>query len=91
MDFCMQFACPVVSTFLLINRKYQDLVYYRSRSPTLKETRADSFTAEPSLVEDTVFNSDCCCSKTPHVPGILYGTGRLSVLQISSFIGYLLH
>ena len=30
-------------------------------------------------------------SETPHVPGILSGTGRLSVLQIGSSIGHLLH
>ena len=30
-------------------------------------------------------------SEIPHVPGILFGTGRLSVLQIDSIIGHLLH
>ena len=30
-------------------------------------------------------------SKIPHVPGILSGTGRLSVLEIGNFIGHLLH
>ena len=30
-------------------------------------------------------------SETPHVPGILSSTGRLSVLQISNFIEHLLH
>ena len=38
-------------------------------------------------------NSLACLetSETTHVPGILSGTGRLSVLQIGSFIGHLPH
>ena len=41
-----------------------------------------------------LWNNSLACletSETPHVPSILSGTGRLSVLQIGSFIGHLLH
>ena len=39
-------------------------------------------------------NNSLACLETsefPHVPGILSGTGRLSILQILSFIGHFLH
>ena len=42
----------------------------------------------------SLWNNSLACletSETPHVPGILSGMGRLSVLQISSPIGHLLH